>query len=248
MSDTPRTEAGKRLLEGFAPEPAADAQELHRRSTQGRRDKLIPAILAIEDEARALPDPTEPRESCWFCKGSFPIGALIAGYDTFEEQRLACLACNERMSGNWHGATPDPAAPEAPEGESQFQHMGFTVTADPTTPDREAGIAAIAAALDDYDPDRLAWSDHGADAAALYDAGLRSGALPPAIDARLEAEVAHWKAVAMGTTETGERRINERAALSSEPPAPVPDDSAGVVGNATHVRFTTRAGGEGGTA
>jgi hypothetical protein len=50
---TVMTEAGKRLLDGFAPEPAPDAQELHRRSTQGRRDKLIPAIEEIESEARA---------------------------------------------------------------------------------------------------------------------------------------------------------------------------------------------------
>jgi len=41
---------------------------------------------------------------CWFCKGRFPVEALIAGYDTFDEQRLACLACNERMSGNWRPA------------------------------------------------------------------------------------------------------------------------------------------------
>lgn len=38
---------------------------------------------------------------CWFCKGMFTMEAMIAGYDTWDEQRLACLACNERMSGNW---------------------------------------------------------------------------------------------------------------------------------------------------
>lgn len=42
--------------------------------------------------------------TCWFCKQSFVVDALIAGYDTFDEQRLACLACNERMQGNWGAA------------------------------------------------------------------------------------------------------------------------------------------------
>jgi len=52
---------------------------------------------------------------CWFCKGEFVIDALIAGYDTFDEQRLACLACNERMSGNWRpDARLTEAKPETP--------------------------------------------------------------------------------------------------------------------------------------
>ena len=38
---------------------------------------------------------------CWFCKHTVPPDALIAGYDTWDEQRLACLACNERMRGDW---------------------------------------------------------------------------------------------------------------------------------------------------
>jgi hypothetical protein len=48
--------------------------------------------------------PHHQRGSCWFCKGAFVVDALIAGYDTFDEQRLACLACNERMQGNWRAA------------------------------------------------------------------------------------------------------------------------------------------------
>ena len=50
----PRTEAGRRLLDGFGPMPRPDAQELHRRSAMGRRVKLQAAILAIEEEARTV--------------------------------------------------------------------------------------------------------------------------------------------------------------------------------------------------
>ena len=61
------------------------------------------------EEARALAAALfQPAEAgtCWFCKGTFPVDALIAGYDTLEESRLACLACNERMSGYWRPAEP----------------------------------------------------------------------------------------------------------------------------------------------
>lgn len=50
----PRTEAGRELLDGFAPMPRPEAPELHRRSAMGRRTKLEAAILAIEAEAGAL--------------------------------------------------------------------------------------------------------------------------------------------------------------------------------------------------
>ena len=58
------------------------------------------AALAVAQEERLDVE----RGTCWFCKGTFVIDALIAGYDTFDEQRLACLACNERMSGDWRPA------------------------------------------------------------------------------------------------------------------------------------------------
>ena len=34
---------------------------------------------------------------CWFCGRFVSIDYLIAGYDTFEEQRLACLDCNRTL-------------------------------------------------------------------------------------------------------------------------------------------------------
>lgn len=49
----PATEAGRQMLDGFAPMPQPDAQELHRRSAMGRRVKVHASILAIEAEARA---------------------------------------------------------------------------------------------------------------------------------------------------------------------------------------------------
>lgn len=51
----PTTGAGRRLLDGFAPLPRPDAQELHRRSAMGRRVKVAAGIVAIEREAAAAP-------------------------------------------------------------------------------------------------------------------------------------------------------------------------------------------------
>lgn len=34
---------------------------------------------------------------CWFCKTPVPVSFLIAGYDTWDEQRLACLDCDTEM-------------------------------------------------------------------------------------------------------------------------------------------------------
>ena len=53
----PRTEAGRYLLDHFGPAPAHDAQELHRRSAEGRRTKLRTAILTIEEQAARLAAP-----------------------------------------------------------------------------------------------------------------------------------------------------------------------------------------------
>jgi hypothetical protein len=94
----------------------------------GLREALEAALNGVSTYGRPLTDYMEPglvvqlraalsqpaeAGTCWFCKGTFPIDALIAGYDTFEESRLACLACNERMSGNWR-----PAEAEGEENES----------------------------------------------------------------------------------------------------------------------------------
>ena len=69
--------------------------------------KHEPGCAAYVD-LNALPAQEErldvERGTCWFCKGRFVVDALVAGYDTFDEQRLACLACNERMSGDWRPA------------------------------------------------------------------------------------------------------------------------------------------------
>jgi hypothetical protein len=41
---------------------------------------------------------------CWFCRREVPAASLIAGYDTFEEQRLACNVCDDAIRWmNDHG-------------------------------------------------------------------------------------------------------------------------------------------------
>lgn len=62
-------------------------------------DVLAALRIALGDS-----DGLDAAGTCWFCKGRFPVDALIAGYDTWDESRLACLACNERMSGNWRAS------------------------------------------------------------------------------------------------------------------------------------------------
>lgn len=51
---TVQTQAGRDLLDHFAPMPPPDAQELHRRSAMGRRVKLEAGIVTIETEARRM--------------------------------------------------------------------------------------------------------------------------------------------------------------------------------------------------
>ena len=68
-------------------------------------------LFAALRAALAQPAPAAPEAVCWFCKRTV-VEALIAGYDSFYEQRLACLACNERMQGDWRPDQPAPAAPE----------------------------------------------------------------------------------------------------------------------------------------
>ena len=83
---TPRTEAGRRLLDGFAPMPLPDAQELHRRSAMGRRVKVAAGILAIEREAG---------QDAIKALGSFIwLGNNLhnSGTDTFREMYRAALA------------------------------------------------------------------------------------------------------------------------------------------------------------
>jgi hypothetical protein len=70
------------------------------------------ATLDTERAALSRPPAPEPRGPCWFCKRVVPVEALIAGYDTFDEKRLACLACNELMSGNWHVARLSAEEPQ----------------------------------------------------------------------------------------------------------------------------------------
>lgn len=71
---------------------------------------LAERINEAERAALATPAAPSPEDAeCWFCKSRFPVRALIAGYDTFDEQRLACNACNERMSGNWRPRDTTPA-------------------------------------------------------------------------------------------------------------------------------------------
>jgi len=82
------------------------------RPTQYRRGWAAASKDAANRIRAALPVQDEPgleTGTCWFCKGRFVIDALIAGYDTFDEQRLACLACNERMDGNWRPLRAAPA-------------------------------------------------------------------------------------------------------------------------------------------
>ena len=45
--------------------------------------------------ALASPVPTDRPEPCWFCERE--VGYLIAGYDTWDEQRLACLDCDRTI-------------------------------------------------------------------------------------------------------------------------------------------------------
>ena len=40
----------------------------------------------------------QPLYPCWFCGREVRLDYLIAGYDTFEEQRLACLDCDRTIS------------------------------------------------------------------------------------------------------------------------------------------------------
>jgi hypothetical protein len=58
---------------------------------------------------RLLPSP-EPRYGiCWFCKHVVAWDFLIAGYDDFEEQRLACLDCDKRQQHyetDWEAVQP----------------------------------------------------------------------------------------------------------------------------------------------
>jgi hypothetical protein len=84
---TPQTEAGRRLL-GFDLGPPETYW------VNLSANEMRTAILAIEAQAR-----TEGLDEsrCWFCKRMVPVDALIAGYATFDEQRLACMACNEVM-------------------------------------------------------------------------------------------------------------------------------------------------------
>jgi hypothetical protein len=82
------------------------------RWTDGDDEYVLERVVhVILDEYAALAEAAPPSGQCWFCKGTFVVDALIAGYDTFDEQRLACLACNERMQGNWRsGAAPPSGA------------------------------------------------------------------------------------------------------------------------------------------
>ena len=61
---------------------------------------------------------TEPEVGmCWFCHRTVPWSSLIAGYDTWDEQRLACNTCNDAIRWlNDHGhvvsrSQPHPQPP-----------------------------------------------------------------------------------------------------------------------------------------
>jgi len=59
--------------------------------------------LAIDIESALSQEDVEP---CWFCHREVPADSLIAGYDTFEESRLACNTCNDAIQWlNAHGLT-----------------------------------------------------------------------------------------------------------------------------------------------
>ena len=65
---------------------------------------------------------TEPEVGmCWFCHRTVPWSSLIAGYDTWDEQRLACNTCNDAIRWlNDHGhvvsrSAPPPATPGLPD-------------------------------------------------------------------------------------------------------------------------------------
>lgn len=75
------------------------------------------AALTVQHTEEAM------KARCWFCERPVGIDHLIAGYDTFEEQRLACFDCDRTMKA--------------------LHSRGFSL------PDglREA-LAAVAAALD----------------------------------------------------------------------------------------------------
>lgn len=50
---------------------------------------------------------------CWFCHREVPWGSLIAGYDTWDEQRLACNTCNDAIQS--HGFVFTRAAALVPD-------------------------------------------------------------------------------------------------------------------------------------
>lgn len=84
---------GEMVASGFREDIVMDGKPLNRDgSFAAAAANYVRAALAA-DIARLAP--------CWFCKQKFVVDALIAGYDTWDESRLACLACNERMQGNW---------------------------------------------------------------------------------------------------------------------------------------------------
>jgi hypothetical protein len=57
----------------------------------------VNALLRALADALAPYLPSEGAE-CWFCHRLFGWDYLIAGYDTFEERRLACLDCDRKMA------------------------------------------------------------------------------------------------------------------------------------------------------
>jgi hypothetical protein len=118
MTDqTPRTEAGRRLL-GFDLGPP-EAYWVNLSANEMRT-----AILAIEAQARAE---ALDESRCWFCKRMVPVDALIAGYATFDEQRLACMACNEVMQARIEALDLDALASPSSQGRRTMSDQGYAL-------------------------------------------------------------------------------------------------------------------------
>lgn len=102
----PRTEAGRYLLDHFGPAPAPDAQELHRRSAEGRRTKLRAAIVTIEQQAAAsvtgeaaVPALDSDIENLRrlaekASKGSWRLGEIIPGARIYDADAAYIAACS----------------------------------------------------------------------------------------------------------------------------------------------------------
>jgi hypothetical protein len=73
----------------------------------------------LDDALAATPAPDSA--PCWFCHRVVPVSALIAGYDTFEEQRLACMACHEIMSRS----APDSGAEPLTDAQVEAIYAAF---------------------------------------------------------------------------------------------------------------------------